>query len=41
MVRHDTASLIVPRLVVDEFERNRERIEKCSAKSLATHFRVS
>ncbi|WP_048438932.1 PIN domain-containing protein [Caenimonas sp. SL110] len=30
--------LIVPRVVHDEFHKNRERIEKTSAKGLATHF---
>lgn len=30
--------LLLPRTVVDEFQRNRERVAKTSAKSLATHF---
>ncbi len=33
-------TLIVPRLVLDEFRRNRERIAKESAKSLSAHFRL-
>jgi hypothetical protein len=33
-------NLIVPRVVLDEFRRNRERIAKDSAKSLSTHFRL-
>jgi len=33
-------TLIVPRIVLDEFERNRERIAKESAKSLSVHFRL-
>lgn len=32
--------LIVPRVVIDEIQRNRERIEKNSVKSLTSHFRV-
>jgi len=40
MVRHGMVSLVVPRIVLDEFRRNRERIEKDSAKSLSTHFRL-
>lgn len=32
--------VIVPRVVLDEFRRNRERIAKESAKSLSTHFRL-
>jgi len=33
-------TLIVPRAVLDEFRRNRERISKESVKSLSTHFRL-
>jgi hypothetical protein len=33
-------NLIVPRVVLDEFRRNRERIAKESARSLSTHFRI-
>ncbi len=40
MVRLGMVSLIVPRVVVDEFRRNRERIAKESAKSLSAHFRL-
>jgi PIN domain-containing protein len=40
MVKRGMVTLIVPRLVVDEFRRNRERIAKESAKSLSAHFRV-
>lgn len=40
MVKQKFVSLIVTRIVVDEFQRNRERIEKDSAKSLASHFKL-
>lgn len=40
MVKGGMVSLIVPRLVLDEFRRNRERIAKESAKSLSAHFRL-
>lgn len=40
MVKVGLVTLIVPRLVLDEFRRNRERIAKESAKSLSTHFRL-
>lgn len=30
--------LLVPRIVVDEFHKNRDRVAKSSAKSLSTHF---
>ena len=40
MVKHGIANLIVPRLVLEEFRRNRDRIAKESAKSLSTHFRL-
>jgi hypothetical protein len=40
MVKAGMVSLIVPRLVLDEFRRNRERIAKESAKSLSAHFRL-
>lgn len=40
MVRHKQLALVVPRLVLEEFRRNRERIAKESAKSLSTHFRA-
>src|SRR2546428_9419813 len=40
MVKRGMLSLIVPRVVVDEFRRNRERIAKESTKSLSAHFRL-
>ena len=40
MVKLGMVTLIVPRTVLDEFRRNRERIAKESAKSLSAHFRL-
>jgi hypothetical protein len=40
LVRRGLLTLIVPRVLLDEFRRNRERVAKDSARSLATHFRV-
>lgn len=40
MVKLKLVELIVPRIVLDEFRRNRERIANESAKSLSTHFRL-
>jgi len=40
MVREKMIALLVPRVVLDELRRNRERIEKESARSLATHFKL-
>jgi hypothetical protein len=40
LLRLGIVSLIVPRVVFDEFRRNRERIVRESAKSLSTHFRL-
>jgi len=40
MVKRGMVTLIVPRAVLDEFRRNRERIAKKSAKSLSAHFRL-
>ena len=40
MVREKLIELIVPSVVIDEFNRNRERIANDSAKSLSTHFRL-
>jgi hypothetical protein len=40
MVRLGSITLVVPRVVLDEFQRNRERIAKESAKSLSAHFRL-
>jgi len=38
MAEDKALSLIVPRVVHDEFHRNRERVAKASARSLASHF---
>lgn len=38
MVRLKKMSLIVPRAVVDEFHKNRDRVAKASSRSLAGHF---
>ncbi len=40
MVKLGMITLIVPRVGLDEFLRNRERIARESAKSLSTHFRL-
>jgi len=40
LVRHGLLSLIVPRIALDEFRRNRERVAKESIKGLSTHFRI-
>jgi hypothetical protein len=40
LLRQDMLSLIVPRIALDEFQRNRERVSKESAKSLSAHFRI-
>jgi len=40
MVREKMITLLVPGIVLDEFRRNRQRIEKESARSLSTHFRL-
>jgi hypothetical protein len=40
LVRRGLLSLVVPRIVIDEFQRNRDRVAKESAKSLSTHFRL-
>src|SRR5437870_1815208 len=40
MIRRGVLTLIVPRVVLDEFRRNRDRIAKESAKSLSAHFRI-
>ena len=39
MIKEELLALIVPRIVLEEFKRNRDRIEKDSARSLASHFR--
>ena len=38
MVRDKAISLIVPRIVHNEFYKNRERVAKASARSLGSHF---
>ena len=40
LIRLNMLQLIVPRVVLDEFRQNRERITKESTKSLSAHFRV-
>lgn len=40
MVRQKLIQLIVPTIVIEEFRRNRDRIERESARSLATHFKL-
>jgi len=40
MVKQEIVTLIVPRLILEEFRKNRERIAKESAKSLSAHFRL-
>ena len=40
MIKRGLLSLIVPRVVIDEFQKNRERVAKESAKSLSAHFRL-
>jgi hypothetical protein len=40
MVKRGMLSLIVPRVMLEEFRRNRERVAKESARSLSTHFRL-
>lgn len=40
LVRLGTVTLIVPRILLDEFKQNRERIARESAKSLTAHFRL-
>lgn len=40
MVKQGIASLIVPRLVIEEFRKNRDRVAKANAKSLSAHFRL-
>jgi hypothetical protein len=39
MYKKRILSLIVPRVLLDEFRRNRERVAKESARSLSSHFR--
>jgi hypothetical protein len=40
MVKRDMVTILVPRVVLDEFRRNRERIARDSAKSLSAHVRL-
>lgn len=40
MVKQKLVELIVPRIVLDEFRRNRERIARDNAKSISTHIRI-
>lgn len=40
MVKRGMLSIIVPRVMLDEFRRNRERVAKESARSLSAHFRL-
>jgi hypothetical protein len=40
MMKAGMVTLIVPRLVLDEFRRHRERVAKESSKSLSAHFRL-
>jgi PIN domain len=40
LVRRGMLTLLVPRIVIDEFQRNRERVAKKSAKCLSAHFRL-
>lgn len=37
MVRQDLMRLVVPRVVIDEFKRNRARVAQASARSLKSH----
>jgi hypothetical protein len=38
MVKADLLRLLVPRIVIEEFHKNRTRVAKASARSLTTHF---
>jgi hypothetical protein len=40
MVKTGLMTILVPRVVLDEFRDNRDRIAQQSAKSLSTHFRL-
>lgn len=40
MVRLDMLTLIVPRVVLDEFKRNKERVAQESKRSMSSHFRL-
>lgn len=40
LVEEGLMNLIVPRIVLVEFHKNRDRVAKSSAKSLSTHFQL-
>lgn len=40
LVAEGRVNLIVPRIVIEEFRKNRSRVAKSSAKSLSTHFNL-
>ena len=40
MSKADELALILPRIVVDEFERNKERVIAESKRSLSSHFKL-
>ena len=40
MIEEQLISLLVPAVVLEEFTRNRDRIERDSAKSLSSHFKL-
>jgi hypothetical protein len=40
LLKRGMVTLIVPRIILDEFKRNRERVAKESAKSLSGHFKM-
>jgi hypothetical protein len=40
MIKDGQLRLLVPRTVITEFRKNRDRVAKASAKSLSSHFQV-
>jgi hypothetical protein len=40
MSKADELALILPRMVVDDFERNKERVVAESKRSLSSHFKL-
>ena len=40
MVRDGELELLVPRMVISEFKKNRDRVAKASAKRLSSHFQI-
>src|ERR1700685_1481409 len=40
MIRLNMLTLLVPRVVLDEFKRNKERVAQESKKSMSSHFRL-